>query len=146
MSNPMLIKGRRPMQTGKQGVRTHGQASIGIPSVPETPDMKRRYLQAAYAQKPKEPPGPSDDRETAGQPPQLSAQQQSDLAAIENYARHFGLEQEGLVFAYKQAGLPPPTEEQKQAAEKGLPVRPEQPAKKLPPSNHGGFYLGETSQ
>ncbi len=97
------------------------------------------------SQKPKEPSEPSDDRgETAVQIPQLSAQQQSDLAAIENYARHFGLEQEGLAFAHQQAGLPSPTEEQKQVAEKGLPVRPEQPAKKTPPSNHGGFYLGET--
>jgi hypothetical protein len=75
-----------------------------------------------------------------------TVRRQSDLAAIENYARHFGLEQEGLVFAYKQAGLPPPTEEQKQVAERGLPLRPEQPAKKPPPSNQGGFYLGETSQ
>jgi hypothetical protein len=134
------------MQTGKQGVRTYGQDSIGIPSVIETPDTKWRPLQAAYVQKPKEPSGPSDDPEAAVQPPQLSAQQQSDLAAIENYARHFGLEKEGLAFAYEQAGLPPPTEEQKQAAERGLPVRPEQPAKNPPPSNHGGFYLGETSQ
>jgi hypothetical protein len=134
------------MQTGKHGVRTYGQASIGIPSVPESPETKRRPLQAAYAQRPKEPPGPSDDPEPAGQPPQLSAQQQSDLAAIENYARHFGLEQEGLIFAYEQAGLPPPTEEQKQAAERGLPLRPEQSAKTSSPSNHGGFYLGETSQ
>ena len=134
------------MQTGKHGVRTYGQASIGIPPVPETPETKRRPLQAAYAQRPKESPGPLDDRESEGQPPQLSAQQQSDLAAIENYARHFGLEQEGLIFAYEQAGLPPPTEEQKQAAERGLPVRPEHQPKKLPPSNHGGFYLGETSQ
>src|SRR5690348_9839137 len=66
---PTELKRRRPMQTGKHGVRTYGQASIGIPPVPETPETKRRPLQAAYAQRPKESPGPSDVREPEGQPP-----------------------------------------------------------------------------
>lgn len=130
------------MQTGKESLRTYGRASIGVPSVAETPDAKRRDPQAAHAQKPKEQP---DDEKGTEQPPFLSAQQQSDLSAIENYARHFGLEKEGLAFAHAQAGLPPPTEEQKNVAERGLPVRPKQPEEKTHTLQNGGFYLGEKS-
>ncbi len=93
----------------------------------------------------KEQPQPLGDEETTVQTPQLSPQQQSDLAAIENYARHFGLEKEGLAFAHAQAGLPPPTEEQNQVAEQGLPLRPEPPSKRPSPLHNGGFYLEERS-
>jgi hypothetical protein len=134
------------MQTGKEGLRTYGQASIGVPAVPETLDAKRRYPQAAHAQKPKEQPKQPDDEKITEQTPRLSAQQQNNLTVIENYSRHFGLEKEGLAFAHSQAGLPPPTEEQKRVAEQGLPVRPEQPDKKTLPFHNGGFYLGEKSQ
>jgi hypothetical protein len=112
------------MQTGKKSLRTYGQASRGIPSVQETPD----------------------DEKITEQSPDLSAEQQNNLTAIENYSRHFGLEKEGLAFAHAQAGLPPPTEEQKKVAEQGLPVRPEQPDKKTFSLHNGGFYLGEKSQ
>ena len=130
-------------QTGKEGVRTYGQASLGIFSVPETPDVKRRYPQAAYAQKPEEQPQKPDDENLIEQTPHLSAQQQEALTAIENFSRHFGLEKEGLAFAHAQAGLPPPTEEQEKAAEQGLSVRPERAGEKPFPFNNGGFYLGE---
>lgn len=130
-------------QTGKEGVRTYGQASLGIFSVPETPDVKRKYPQAAYAQKPEEQPQKPGDEKLTEQTPPLSAQQQEALTAIENFSRHFGLEKEGLAFAHAQAGLPPPTEEQEKAAAQGLPARPEPPEEKLFPFNNGGFYLGE---
>ncbi|HET8841037.1 MAG TPA: hypothetical protein VFN35_06185 [Ktedonobacteraceae bacterium] len=133
------------MQKRKEGLRTYGQASRGVPSAGETPDGKRRYLQVAHAQKPKGQPKQADDEKRTEQTPSLSTQQQNHLAAIENYARHFGLEKEGLAFAHAQAGLPPPTEEQKMVAEQGLPVRPKQTEEKTSSHHHGGFYLGEKS-
>jgi hypothetical protein len=130
-------------QTEQEGVRTYGQASLGIFSVPEMPDAKRSSPQAAYVQKPEEQPQKPDDEKSTEQTPPLSSQQQDALTAIENFSRHFGLEKEGLAFAHAQAGLPPPTEEQEKAAKQGLPARPEPAAEKTFPFNNGGFYLGE---